>query len=188
MEHEIKLCSAPEPGFWRQAWENCKPLLVLLALLALLLLGAFFASSCGLVQREQPISDKAGAPLYANEGEKATTEKYDAAGNERARATVPVSTGNVEQATQTAGSFTGMLPGPFGFVAEGILGAITLGTALALRAARKKRLEEYGLTEDEIVEDPQLRAKVEARASHEVKQRIATAAKKRKALPTGTPG
>lgn len=181
---EIQLFQGPAPrsfSHYAAAWLAPVAIFAVawLAMLALLL----FFTGCSYAQKEQPISDKTGAALYAHPGEKATTEKYDAAGVERPRATVPVSTGNVENATQAASSLTGMLPGPFGFIAEGVLGAVTLATALALKAARKKRLEEYGLTEDEIIEDPQLRAKVEARASHEVKARIAQKARKKTPAP-----
>lgn len=184
---EIQLFQGPAPRtFWHYAAAWLAPVGIFAALWLAMLGILLFFTGCGLVQREQPISDKAGNAFYVdNATGKATTAATDAKGNPNERATVPVSTGNVEKATQTAGSFTGMLPGPFGFVAEGVLGAITLGTALALRAARKKRLEEYGLTEEEIMEDSNLRAKVEARASHEVKQRLS---KKRKAAPTGMPG
>jgi hypothetical protein len=101
-----------------------------------------------------------------------------------------VSNGTVEQGAEIGKGIGAMLPGPGGLITEIIAAGGLAAFYAALKAARRKRLEEYGLSEEDIAEDDGLRAKVEARASHEVKQRLArhVAAKKRRALPTGTPG
>lgn len=174
---------------WKRALEWLKPVLVMAVAWALVMLALSFFTGCGLVQRETPIADKAGNALYVDRSTgKATTQATDPAGNPNERATLPTSTGTVEQGVEIGRGVSGMLPPPGGLIAEIVLAGGAAAFYAALKAARRKRLEEYGLTEEDIAEDKELRAKVEARASHQVKQRIATIARKRKASPTGTPG
>lgn len=184
---EIQLFQGPAPRtFWHYAAAWLAPVGIFAALWLAMLGILLFFTGCGLVQREAPINDKQGKPFYVHEvSGKATTEPTDAAGNARERATVPVSTGNVEQAVDIGKGLAGSLPPPAGLIAEILGSGVLAGTAMALRSARRKRLEELGLNEELIelaADDDDVAKKVETQGSSEIRKRVADKrARKRRA-------
>ncbi|CAG1019272.1 hypothetical protein BURC_04143 [Burkholderiaceae bacterium] len=138
-------------GKWIVHWRRIGLVLCGLLFLAVAAGAPLFLNAC-MQTREATIQDpKTGEPYYVGEGGKATKERIDPkTGLERARATVPESTGQTENMIDGARSLTGMLPGPFGFIADALLGVGALAGGVAYKIQRRKRLEELGLSEEVI--------------------------------------
>lgn len=172
-------------GKWIIHWRR-----IGLALCGLLFFAAaagvpLFLNAC-MQTREATIQDpKTGEPYYVGDNGKATKERIDPrTGQERARATVPESTGQTENMIDGAKSLTGMLPGPFGFIADAVLGVGAIAGGLAYRIQRRKRLEELGLTEEVIEiadEDESARKKLTNAKNPKVQEKVAQVRRKRAA-------
>lgn len=138
-------------GKWIVHWRRIGLVFCGLLFLAAAAGAPLFLNAC-MQTREATIQDpKTGEPYYVGEGGKATKERVDPkTGQDRPRATVPESTGQTENMIDGARSLTGMLPGPFGFIADALLGVGALAGGVAYRIQRRKRLEELGLSEEVI--------------------------------------
>lgn len=174
-------------GKWVIRWRRVGLALCGLVLLVVAGVAPLFLQAC-MSTRDVPINDKAtGAPLYEGEDGKATRERVNpATGKERPRATVPVSTGETENMIDGAKSLTGMLPGPFGFIADAVLGVGAIAGGLAYRVQRRRRLEELGLTEEVITiadENETVRRKLTDNPNPKVREKVAQVRRKR-AVPS----
>lgn len=182
------------PARWSMNWRKLGVALCGLMLLAAVACVPFFINACA-VTREAPIRDKAtGADLYLKEvvdadgtkREVVTTEAMDENGKPRKRATVPVSSGQIEQATDTARSLTSMLPPPFGFFAEAAVGVGGFAALAVIRSLRRKRLEELGLNEEaiEIIDqNEEARKLLTNKASPKLDARVREVRSKRRVAP-----
>lgn len=174
-------------GKWVIRWRRVGLALCGLLLLVVAGVAPLFLQAC-MATREAPINDKAsGAPLYVGEDGRATTEPVNpVTGQPRERATVPQSTGQTEAMIEGAQSLTGMLPGPFGFIADAVLGVGAIAGGLAYRIQRRRRLEELGLTEELITiadENETTRRKLTENPNPKVREKVAQVRRKR-ALPS----
>lgn len=168
----------PAPSLWQRLKRKLPVAAAAAVFWAAVVFVLFFFTGCQFAQREHPINDRAtGAPLYVDAATgKATSEPTDEKGNPRERATLPVGSDTVEQAVDLGKGLAQALPPPAGLIAEILGGGLLAGTALALRAARRRRLEELGLTEELIelaAEDPEVAKKIDERGSSEARRRLA---------------